>query len=259
MTSKRAGTANTIRSLLVLSIVPGAAAFVLCATVRADVVTVAADRDNTLYEDASGSLSNGAGDYFFAGNNSGSNTRRGLVYFDVASAIPSGALINSVQLTLHSSQGNYPAPAALHLVTSDWGEGTSDAIGSEGSGAPATTGDATWLHNFYDNSFWSTPGGDFAPTASASQTITGVGFFNWGSNPALVSDVQDWLDSPASNYGWILLGDENNASTSLRFDSRDNPDETFRPMLMIDYTTVPSPAGLALLALAGLKKRRRRG
>lgn len=230
----------------------------LGATAFAGTATLSADRDNTIYQHNDGLLSNALGEYFFAGNNSFSESRRGLIHFDIASAVPAGSTINSAVLTLHSSQGNYPNTVALHRVLADWGEGTSDAPGSEGSGTNSTPGDATWIHTFYNNTFWTTPGGDFLAAPSGSSNITGTGFFNFNSSPTLISDVQQWLDAPAGNYGWILLGDEANPSTAVRFDSRENPNESFRPMLAINYTTVPAPGALALLAVAGLGSARRR-
>ena len=48
----------------------------------ADVVTIAPNKDNTLYESATGSLSNGAGEHFFVGRTdviSGGAIRRGVI------------------------------------------------------------------------------------------------------------------------------------------------------------------------------------
>ena len=41
----------------------------------------------------------------------------------------------------------------------------------EGDGAPATPNDATWRHRFFDSVFWTTQGGDFSATVSASQSV----------------------------------------------------------------------------------------
>ena len=70
----------------------------------------------------------------------------------------------------------------LHRVLSDWGEGTSGAGGDPlhmggGGGSPATAGDATWLHTFFDTSFWANPGGDFSSTASAARSVDQPGFY----------------------------------------------------------------------------------
>jgi hypothetical protein len=82
--------------------------------------------------------------------------------------------------------------------------------GGTGQGFPANPGDATWSQNSFGASAWTTAGGDFstAPSASAvvSQSLDSP--YMWGSTAALVSYVQNWLDSPGTNFGWTLLGDE---------------------------------------------------
>src|SRR5262249_4693397 len=150
--------------------------------------------------------------------------------FDIAgSGIPVGATIQSVQLTLVLGQvagsgggGGGGAPTIdLLPLTADWGEGTAqsagvpvDNIGGQGQGAPAVGGDATWNARFYSPTtptLWGTPGGDFSPTASASLTIVGTTTgvpYTWGSTAGMVSDVQGWLNSPASNFGWILKNED---------------------------------------------------
>ena len=67
------------------------------------------------------------------------------------------------------------------------------------------------------------PGGDFSSTVSATQAVDGNGAYVWGSTAQMVADVQGWLDSPAANFGWIVLGDEQQSTTAKRFDSRQNP------------------------------------
>src|SRR4029453_9619768 len=65
---------------------------------RAGTVVLVARRDATLIESASGSLANGAGPFLFAGRTSQSSEsiRRAVLAFDVAAAVPRGALIRSV-------------------------------------------------------------------------------------------------------------------------------------------------------------------
>lgn len=240
-----------------LSILIAAAA--LAAPALADSVSLVSNKDNTLYETAAGSTSNGAGNFLFAGRNSqtANSIRRGLVAFDL-SAIPAGSTINSVTLTLHQDSTN-PANAtvALHRLTQGWGEGTSVGLGN---GAPATAGDATWLHRSFNSSLWSTPGGTFAPTPSAATVVGGNGFYTW-SSPTLVSDVQGFVNTPGSNSGWALRGDEVTLSSAKRFHTREETEASFRPNLTIDYTPVPAP-GVLVLGLAcasGVCLRRARG
>jgi hypothetical protein len=199
------------------------------------MVEIGAAKDNTLYEDPSGSLSNGAGDYFFAGKTGNGSIRRALVQFDI-STIPAGAVIDSVKLTLHMSrtQPGNDELLELHRVLSDWGEGSSDATENEGGGASSTTGDATWIHTFFDTQFWINSGGDFESTVSASQSVGDIAYYSWGSTAQMVSDVQDWLDNPSNNFGWVILGNETTNSTAKRFDSKDNSSN--QPLLTVYYT-----------------------
>jgi hypothetical protein len=227
-------------------------------TASADQITLVSVRDNTLYQSATGSLSNGAGPGFFAGTTAAGEVRRGLIAFDLSS-IPAGSVITDASLTLHmSSSGAVPASVSLHTALANWGEGTSNAGTSGGGGAPATTGDATWLHTFWPASFWATPGGDFSGAASATQTVAGVASYTW-SGAGMLADLQTWLGAPGSNYGWLLTGDEAGFGTAKRFDSRENSTVAFRPALSITYT-VPAPGGAAAVlggaALIGARRRR---
>jgi hypothetical protein len=219
------------------------------AIANAASVTLSAAKDNTLYQSDLGDLSNGAGPDFFVGRTANGLERRGLIAFDIAGAIPKLSVIDDATLTLHVSRTNAAGsdPIELHRVLADWGEGTSVAPGGGGTGAAATPDDATWLHRFFDNTFWTNPGGDFSPTGSASADVAGIGSYAW-SGPGLVADVQDWLAAPSGNFGWLLLAGDVRAR---RFDSRENPDLTVRPSLSITYTVIPLPPaalpGLAML------------
>ena len=202
-------------------------------------------KDNTLYQDNSGSFSNGAGEYFFVGRNGpggGGLIRRGILAFDIAGNIPAGSSVTNVTLALSMSRtSSGAATVTLHRVLSDWGEGTSNAGGNEGQGAPSTTDDATWIHRFFGTALWDSSGGDFSPTPSASQSVSGTGSYTWGSNAQMVSDVQQWLDSVSTNFGWIVIGNEAVQSTSKRFDSRENAVAGNRPILTVTYTPPPAP------------------
>jgi len=203
-------------------------------------VNIPAKKDNTLYEDPAGALSNGAGYYLFAGRTSQltNSIRRGLMAFDVASMIPPGSVIVDARLTLFMSKASALATAntiELHRLQSDWGEGTSDALGEEGGGAPAATGDATWIHTFFNTGFWTSPGGDLVAGISSSASVNLVGFYTFMSTTNMVADVQNWLDNPADNFGWIILGDETAPGTSRRFNCKEDTLSTNRPILTLSY------------------------
>jgi hypothetical protein len=201
-------------------------------------ITIDASKDNTLYQSVDGSLSNGAGQHFFAGKNGTGSIRRGVIAFNVAAGIPAGSTITSVVLTLRMSQtavATGPQDIGLYKALADWGEGTSIASGNEGGGAPSTANDATWLHKFFNTSLWASTGGEFSPTTSASQTIGDTAMYSWGSTAEMVSDVQQWLDTPSNNFGWLLKGNEAVNQTAKRFDTKENTTVEFRPKLIVDY------------------------
>ena len=204
----------------------------------AAIINLTPSKDNTLYEydPAEGDHSNGAGFHFFAGENGMGELRRGVLAFDVAGTIPAGSTITAVSLTMNMSMTPTGARTVeLHQLLADWGEGTSRAPMGEGDGAPATLNDATWRHRFFDGVFWTTQGGDFSATVSASQSVGGIGQYTWNS-AQMVADVQSWLDKPGSNFGWLVLGDETAIATAKRFDTRESASP---PMLTIQY--IPGP------------------
>jgi hypothetical protein len=192
-------------------------------------------KDNTLYQydPVEGDVSNALGNHFFAGATGTAELRRGVLAFDIAGNVPAGSTILGVTLSLNMSRT--PTGTArtveLHKLLADWGEGTSVAPGEEGEGAPATTNDATWRHRFYSAIFWTTQGGDFSATVSANQSVGSVGVYTWSSSQ-MRADVQSWLDDPASNFGWLVLGDESEIATAKRFDTRESAGP---PVLTIQF------------------------
>src|SRR5436190_14685468 len=208
----------------------------------ATIINIHPIKDNTLYEfdPAEGDRSNALGNHFFAGETAMGELRRGVLAFDIAGSIPPGSTILGVTLSLNTSRtaSDTPRNVELHKLLADWGEGTSVAPGEEGDGAPATTNDATWRHRFFDTVFWTTEGGDFSATVSATQSVGPLGQYTW-SSAQMVADVQSWVNNPASNFGWLVLGDESALGTTKRFDTRESASP---PVLTIEYTrSQPAP------------------
>ncbi|MDX2200771.1 MAG: DNRLRE domain-containing protein [Phycisphaerae bacterium] len=212
----------------------------LALTANAGSITIIASRDNTLYDDSTGSVSNGAGEHFFAGRTAAGGVRRGLIQFDLAgSALPPHAVITDARVELHVSRTVIgPAPFGLHRLLADWGEGASNAGSRGGAGAATQNGDATWLHRRFPGFFWTAAGGDFVPNASATTLVDGVGPYVWDTTPTLLSDVRFWLENPALNHGWCVIGDEADASAK-RFDTRENIDPAVRPRLVLEFVVPP--------------------
>lgn len=253
------------------------------ASADAAVLAFGAARDATIFQN-NVSNSNGAGPGLFAGTNGTSSPRRGLIAFDLTS-IPAGSIITDVQFTLTLGQiaGSGGSGAAtstvdrtfgLFKLTKNWGEGTTGStatgIGGTGQGFAAGDGDATWNAAAYSAStptLWSNPGGDFAGTASATLTaplgaIAG-NTYTWLSTPALVADAQDWLEHPATNFGWAIVNAaETGSQTFFSFYTKEwsdasGGDPAQEPRLQLTYTVPEAGSGMLLagVALAWLSTR----
>lgn len=238
-------------------VVAGLAVLAPASGAIADIATLSELQHGTLYENPSGELANGLGQYFFAGNTNQSRARRGLLAFDLAPLQDLDIQINSVTLRLYCSQENSGLQdISVHRVTSDWGVGSSDAPGNEGGGTAATAGSATWNYAFFEDVTWNNAGGDFISDASATTTVNEVGWYEWSGN-ALADDLQAWLNGSAGAFGWEILGNETTNGTTKRFDSGLGPDGERYPELVVDYTVVPAPASFIGLIALGRRSRRR--
>jgi hypothetical protein len=225
-----------IRARLVLPLALGALGS-YCA--RADQLILPASKDNSLF--SQGVLSDGAGPTTFVGATNGHGLRRALIAFDL-STIPADASIDSALLSLTVESFHGTQTITLHRLLQDWGEGTSNSGEFGGAGAPATEGDATWDYHHYsiENAPqpWINPGGDFVTTASASGTAAAMVFEL--NSMQMAADVQMWRSSPASNFGWILVGDENQPGAADRFASREHFKPERVPTLTVNFS-LPTP------------------
>lgn len=218
----------------------GAAASACAAS--ADVVQLIAVADATLYEDASGAVADGAGPHLFAGYTlrNSSRFRRVLLRFDVSS-IPSDARILDVSLRLYMSRSIAgDVPVTLHRAERGWSEGPTIAEGSGGGGGVARAGDATWRHALHPSVPWTAPGGDYSEDPAATLDVGGEGFYTWTSNELLVDLVDSWKRFPSQNFGMLVRGDEGVAGSVKRFESRENPDPTRRPVLIVEFARCPA-------------------
>lgn len=236
-----------VRMFMIAGIMAAAAA----QAVSADSVQIVCGRDNTLIESATGEWSGGAMPWFFAGQTKQNETerkRRALLRFELGGVIPLGSTITSASLRLHVNKSMWAGTNAytLHKTLADWAEGTSGGAG--GSGEPTEPGASSWIHRAAPSLFWTTPGGDYEPLASATTMVSGVANYTWTS-AQMAADVQAWLDAPATNFGWLFRGNEatvpTTTSTAKRFDSREGP-ANVRPLLTINFTP-PAVVGACCL------------
>jgi hypothetical protein len=160
--------------------------------------------------------------------------------------VPAGARIVAVRLELNVSRTAVAVAfdVEAHRVLRNWGEGTSNAGGQEGQGAPATTNDATWRHALYPGTLWTNLGGDFAAVPSCMISTPPLGLATSPPSAAMNADVQYWRDNPTQNFGWLLKTDELVPYKTRRFDSREAGAGSIHPTLTVSYL-VPGQAASA--------------
>ena len=160
--------------------------------------------------------------------------RRSLLRFDT-SGIPAGSTVNSVTLRVTVVMTPLtPAQSVFDVrrLLQDWTE-FGVTWNSRTAAAP-----------------WQVPGasgaGDVAGAASSSVLVinnsppTTPVPYTIPSTPALVADVQGWVNNPTSNFGWLLTSEsESTSRTARRFATRETANNA--PVLVIDYTPGSTP------------------
>jgi len=206
----------------------------------------------------------GAMAFFNSGTTQTYLTNRGLMKFNLSSAIPAGSKILSASLTTEvTGQPDEPWNSALfglHRLLRDWGEG--DNTGSRPqNAADASPNEANFTHRFaFTPETWGQPGGqsgvDYVPAPSTTTWVYEAGNpYSFDSTASLVADVQLWLDQPGTNFGWMLIvQNETDNFTARRFGSRESAFDA--PRLSVTYqapppfTKISTGNGLVLLEYA---------
>lgn len=206
-----------------------------CMSLRAQtsILDVTSSLDNTIFKDLE--LSNGLGEYIFAGTTKDGVIKRALVQFDLTGVLPAGTMVDSALLVLFPDKVKPGSTVVTAFrLTTEWGEGSSKALEGDGKGAPVTEGDASWSHAIFPGTQWIKSGGDYDLEYSALDAVS-LGEEAIFRSERLTTDVNFWLQNPSENFGWILIGDEFSTSTSAKFGSRDNNDHTQWPVLKLYY------------------------
>ena len=178
------------------------------------------------------------------------NPRRGLFRFDPA-AIPPGSTITSA--VLHLRVVREPKPPAvnsvfgLHRLNTAWGEGTK----AGNNGQAATSGEATWNAAAHGLASWTQAGadGDHDTAVSGDAAIAGIGAYAFAGT-GMVADVQQWLDSPGGNHGWLLKsGAESSPKSARAFASREALAADQRPVLRVGFVAPPQAPAISRLTV----------
>ncbi|MDB6053720.1 MAG: Chitinase [Verrucomicrobiales bacterium] len=217
----------------------------LSESLHAASLTITSMADTALMEDFPNN-NQGANSSIELGIPGNSTKMRDLFKFDVSS-IPAGSTVSSVSVkfTVTFSHDGTAHIGNLHKLLANWGEGT-------GSGLPnatpvATTGAACWNSRQFGQNAWTTAGGgsgtDYASAISGTGSLVSSGASTFASTATLVSDVQAWVNSPSSNFGWILMySSETGGSNAKRLATREDTTVANRPSITVTYTTAaPTP------------------
>ncbi len=149
-----------------------------------------------------------------------------LLRFELSS-IPRDAIVRSVKLTVDVENATAGAAYEIYALKRSWGENTatwtSAATGSAWAlaGAKSST-DRDW-----------TALGSVAATSTGKITIT--------LNAAGIVRVQQWIASPATNYGLVISDGKN--GDGLAFASRESSTASSRPKLAVTYDRPSTDAG----------------
>jgi hypothetical protein len=250
-------TSTTVFNVRLLATGPaGSASLTRALTIvpASESVTMESVADTSVYSlntGASSGTSNGANPQMVCGRAYNPNSpptipavdnglRRALVRFNVAGNVPAGSTVLSANLQMACTYDPLLPTGAqavsLHRLTRVWSEGTTNL--GIGLGGPAAGGDATWASATSSGTVvnWTTAGGDFVGSASASATVNAAGTYTWPTNATMVSNVQGWLTTPAQNAGWIVRANEAvNQRSAKVFGTREDPVAAQRPRLTVSF------------------------
>lgn len=151
-----------------------------------------------------------------------SNARRSIVRFDLSS-IPISSYIDLANLSVYADTAlSPPSTIGVYRVQQsparDW-----------------TEAGVTW--NRYDGTnSWTTAGGDFNSTATSSISIsTTLKYYNW----TVTYDVKNFVQTPSTNFGWVLKSSTEPNGKTITFRSRDYTGTSYDPFAKVYY--IPSP------------------
>lgn len=190
-----------------------------------------------------------AGEQRFMVGNTKNGLRRGLLKFMVDSEkriFPSDAKIECTEVRLFVTQTDEERRMVqmpqinLHKVTSDWTTTNKINLQLNGlNGGSANTGDTTWRYSSYPSKEWKTQGGDFDKKTLAKKISAGD--LHWyGKTRSMAEVVQGWIDDDSTNYGFMLVGSDENVFVPRGSYSRYNGVESspeLIPRLIVTYTS----------------------
>ncbi len=148
---------------------------------------------------------------------------RSLFSFNFAS-MPTNAVVTNVTLTLRVIETSVITNGwvDLHRLNRSWTESV-----------------VTWTNRLSPPASWSVFGAsapiDYINQITQSNFIADTGSYVFASNDRMVADVQNWVTTPGTNFGWILISELQGTQNSVKkFGSRENTLNA--PQLTVEYT-----------------------
>jgi len=171
--------------------------------------------DNTIVsDDPTDNKGTSASLYVGYYSNPGWEVERVPMKFDIDGYLPSGAVVTKAMLVLYVYDVRDIASIDItcYRITTDWAEGTS-------------TWQTPWVSN----------GGDFADAVSNTIIVTTSDINTYVTLELDKDEVQSWISTPASNYGFMIKSSsEDTGEPCLR--SSDYSTLVQRPKLIVYYT-----------------------
>ena len=203
---------------------------------RADQVAVNPVADSFIKANSFDSPNTG-GSNFVTGTTAQGGIMRGLLRFDLPGVIPAGAVVRSATLTVRVTKAPFGAASStfeLRRVLQSW-----DEVGVtwdlRGPGVPWSVAGATGAV-------------DVAEAVSATVLMNSVGGYTFATAPALVADIQAWVNTPGTNFGWLLRSQSEDVPTTARLIASREATAN-KPTLTITYDPPATPPTLTVLPL----------
>ena len=186
---------------------------------------------------------------------------RTVLGFDLT-GIPGSQIITNVTLQMHVDSfggGNSPVVVEIHEATNS--VAMTEGVGNSGGGGSLDPNNVSW-NNITSGTPWSTPGGDYSPLVLSAVSVTsadGGQFFTFTTSSAFIAAANNaYFNNQPLELVLLAPASENFFGGFIRWDSDDAATASFRPLLTVDYTLIPEPSTVLLLALGGLVMWRRR-
>ncbi|WP_108670434.1 DNRLRE domain-containing protein [Peribacillus acanthi] len=171
----------------------------------------------------------GGDDWELGGGASSGNVIRSLIKFDLSSIpLDSTILGSSLNLWFSSTNNSSPIDVSLYKMSKDWAEN-----------------EASWTYAKKLPSFipWTSQGGDYV-TSNKLATVSGL------TAPSTLdqdmknfristSIIEDWKNSPSSNYGFLLKSDTEAINIYKKFVASEHTVAAkYKPLLVVTYRTI---------------------